>query len=228
MTRDARSELRADLLAQVPRWYSPWVHVLVPAVGGLAIIAFTLSRIHGLRGFELAFVPLFFVVSNAIEWHAHRDLLHRRTWPLGLLYQRHTPQHHAIFVTEDMFIRDWRELKFVLLPAWSVLTLPVVASPPAILLWLAGAPNVAALWIATVVAYVLLYEWFHLAYHLPAEGRIGRLRVTNWLRRHHQRHHSPQLMQRWNFNVTVPLWDHVRGTVWRPGDAPAEAMPRRA
>jgi hypothetical protein len=228
MTRDARSELRADLLAQVPRWYSPWVHVLVPAVGGLAIIAFTLSRIHRLRGFELAFVPLFFVVSNAIEWHAHRDLLHRRTWPLGLLYQRHTPQHHAIFVTEDMFIRDWRELKFVLLPAWSVLTLPVVASPPAILLWLAGAPNVAALWIATVVAYVLLYEWFHLAYHLPAEGRIGRLRVTGWLRRHHQRHHSPQLMQRWNFNVTLPLWDHVRGTVWRPGDAPAEAMPRRA
>jgi hypothetical protein len=228
MTRDARSELRADLLARVPRWYSPWVHVSVPAVGGVAIIALALSRIDGLRAWELACVPVFFVVSNVIEWHAHRDLLHRRTVPLQILYQRHTPQHHAIFVAEDMFIRDWRELKFVLLPAWSVLILPVVASPPAILFWMAGAPNVAALWIASTVAYVLLYEWFHLAYHLPAEGRIGRLRVTGWLRRHHQRHHTPHLMQRWNFNVTIPLWDHVRGTVWHPEDATAEAMPRRA
>jgi hypothetical protein len=228
MTRDARSELRADLLARIPRWYSPLVHVLVPAVGGLTIIAFAASRIHGLRGWELACVPLFFLASNVIEWHAHRDLLHRRTWPLGMLYQRHTPQHHAIYVSDDMFIREWRELKFVLLPAWGVLSIPIVASPPAILFWLAGAPNVAALWIATTVGYVLMYEWFHLAYHLPAEGRIGRLRVTAWLRRHHQRHHSPHLMQRWNFNVTIPIWDHVRGTVWHPEQAAADVLPRRA
>jgi hypothetical protein len=228
MTRDARSELRADLLARVPGWYSPLGHVLAPAVGGLAIVAFTLSRIHRLRAWELAFVPVFFVVSNAIEWHAHRDVLHRRTIPLQLLYERHTPQHHAIFVAEDMFIREWKELKFVLLPAWSALIMPVVASPPAILFWLLGVPNLAALWIATTVGYLLLYEWLHLAYHLPADGHIGRLRVTGWLRRHHQRHHAPHLMQRWNFNVTIPLWDHVRGTVWRPGEETAGALPRRA
>ncbi len=228
MTRDARAELRAHLLARIPRWYSPLLHVLAPAVGGLAVIAFAVTRIHGLRAWELAFVPAFFVVANAIEWHAHRDLLHRRTWPLEVLYQRHTPQHHAIYVAEDMFIREWRELKFVLLPAWSILTIPVVASPPAILFWIAGLPNVAALWIASAVGYLLVYEWFHLAYHLPAEGAIGRLRVTAWLRRHHQRHHSPHLMQRWNFNVTIPIWDLVRGTVWHPQRAPADALPRRA
>ena len=69
-------------------------------------------------------------------------------------------------------------------------------------------------WVASVVLYVLTYEWLHLAYHLPADGAVGRLRATRWLRRHHQRHHHPPLMQRWNFNVTLPLWDHVRGTVW--------------
>ena len=69
---------------------------------------------------------------------------------------------------------------------------------------------------ATAVAYVLSYEWLHLAHHLPAEGAIGRLRVARWARRHHQRHHEPHLMHRWNFNVTVPLWDRVRGTVWSP------------
>jgi sterol desaturase/sphingolipid hydroxylase (fatty acid hydroxylase superfamily) len=133
-----------------------------------------------------------------------------------------------VFVADDMFIRDWREVKLVLLPAWGVLAIIVAGLPIALAFWVAGVPNVAALWVASVVGYVLMYEWLHLAYHLPAEGPIGGLRVTRWLRRHHQRHHAPQLMQRWNFNVTLPLWDHVRGTVWRPEERTAPAVPRRA
>lgn len=228
MTQDARSELRAELMSRVPRWYSPTAHLLAPAAAGLAFIALALGRIHDLRTWELALVPLFLVVSNAIEWHAHRDLLHRRTWPLEELYVRHTPQHHAVFIAEDMFIREWREVKLVLLPAWGVLAIVVAGAPITLAFVVAGLPNVAALWVASIVGYVLLYEWLHLAYHLPADGAIGRLRVTRWLRRHHQRHHTPALMQRWNFNVTLPLWDHLRGTVWRPEDAAAPAMPRRA
>ena len=228
MTKDARSEIRADLMSRVPRWYSPTAHLLGPAVVGLTLVAFALSRIRHLRAWELALVPVFVVASNAIEWHAHRDLLHRRTWPLEQLYVRHTPQHHAVFVSDDMFIREWREVKLVLLPAWGVLAIIVAGLPIAFAFWVLELPNVAALWVASVVGYVLMYEWLHLAYHLPAEGAIGRLRVTRWLRRHHQRHHAPQLMQRWNFNVTIPLWDHLRGTVWHPEETTAPAMPRRA
>jgi len=205
MTQEARSELRADLLSRIPRWYSPWLHLAFPAVVGVAIAAFALTRIEALRSWQIALVPLFLVLANAIEWHSHRGLLHRRTRPLEQLYVRHTPQHHAIYVAEDMFIRDWRELKLILLPAWGILAILAASSPVAIVLFALGERNVAALWVATVVVYVLSYEWLHLAYHLPADGLIGRLRVTRWLRRHHQRHHAPNLMQRWNFNVTVPL-----------------------
>jgi hypothetical protein len=229
MTRIARDELRAELLAAIPRSYSPWLHLAIPAVSGVAILAFALSRVEDLRAWQLALVPLFLAFGNAVEWHAHRGLLHRRTWPLQVLYLRHTPQHHAVYVAGDMFIRDWRELKFVLLPAYGVAGLVLVTSPITAALWLAGQPNLAALWVASVVAYVLLYEWFHLAYHLPADGIVGGLRLTRWLRRHHERHHAPQLMQRWNFNVTVPLWDYVRGTVHRePLPATGAAVPRRA
>jgi hypothetical protein len=229
MTEASRAELRAELLSRIPRWYSPWVHLAFPAVTGIAIAAFALSRIHDVRAWQLALVPVFLVAGNAIEWHAHRGLLHRRTRLLEELYVRHTPQHHGVYVADDMFIRDWRELKLILLPAWGVLAILAASSPVAVALWLAGQANVAALWVASTVVYVLSYEWLHLAYHLPAEGAIGRLRVTRWLRGHHQRHHAPLLMQRWNFNVTVPLWDHVRGTVWRaPADAPQQAFPRRA
>jgi hypothetical protein len=229
MNDASRAALRADLLSRIPRWYSPWLHLAIPAVGGIAIAAFALSRIEDLRAWQLALVPVFLAVGNALEWHAHRGLLHRRTWPLGELYVRHTPQHHGVYVAGDMFIRDWRELKLVLLPAWGVLAIIAASSPVALGLAVLGQRNLAALWVASAVAYVLSYEWLHLAYHLPAEGAVGRLRVTRWLRRHHQRHHAPQLMQRWNFNVTVPLWDLLRGTVWHePGEAGATAVPRRA
>jgi fatty acid hydroxylase family protein len=229
MTRGAREELRSELLRAVPRWYSPWLHLAIPAVSGLAILAFALSRVERLEAWQVLCVPIFLAFGNAVEWHAHRGLLHRRTRPLEVLYLRHTPQHHAIFVAGDMFIRDWRELKFVLLPAYGVAGLVLVTSPITVALWALGEPNLAALWVASVVAYVLLYEWFHLAYHLPADGLVGGLRLTRWLRRHHERHHAPHLMQRWNFNVTVPLWDYVRGTVHREQRAaPSAAIPRRA
>lgn len=229
MTEASRAELRADLLSRIPRWYSPWLHFAFPAIAGIGIAGFALSRITDLRAWQLALVPVFLVAGNAIEWHAHRGILHRRTRFLEQLYIRHTPQHHGVYVSDDMFIREWRELKLILLPAWGVLAILVASSPVAIALALVRQPNLAALWVASVVVYVLSYEWLHLAYHLPAEGMVGRLRVTRWLRQHHQRHHAPQLMQRWNFNVTLPLWDHVRGTVWHaPDDAPASALPRRA
>ncbi len=229
MTQASREDLRRDLLSRIPRWYSPGLHLAIPAVTGLAIVALAVGRIHDLRAWQLALVPLFVVFGNAVEWHAHRDLLHRRTWPLEVLYVRHTPQHHAIYVSDDMYIRRWRELRFVLLPAWGVAGLVAVTSPITAAFWLAGQPSLAALWVVTVVLDILTYEWLHLAYHMPADGLVGRLALTRWLRRHHQRHHHPPLMQRWNFNVTLPLWDLVRGTVWRAHEADLHgAIPRRA
>ena len=227
MTQAARDELRREMLSRVPRWYSPWGHLAFPALAGLALVVFALSRIQDLRAWQLAFVPLFLVVGNALEWHAHRGLLHRRVRFLEVLYVRHTPQHHGVFTSEDMAIRSARELKLVLLPAYGVLAIILVSLPVAFVLASLGQTNLAALWVASAVAYVLSYEWLHLAYHLPDSHPVGRLRAIRWLRRHHQLHHAPHLMQRWNFNVTLPLWDHLRGTVHRGAGArvPVGARP---
>lgn len=224
MTQASRSELREELLSRIPRWYSPWAHLLFPTVAGLAIAASALSRVQDLAAWQLVAVPAFLVFGNAVEWTAHRGMLHRRLRFAGVFYVRHTPQHHAVYVADDMAMRDWRELKLVLLPAYGVLAILAVTSPLTLaFLWL-GQPNLAALWVASVVLYVLSYEWLHLAYHLPTDRWLARTALVRTLRRHHQLHHAPHLMNRWNFNVTVPLWDWVRGTLYQaPAPAPRPA-----
>ncbi|HUE39224.1 MAG TPA: hypothetical protein VMR29_06945, partial [Candidatus Binatia bacterium] len=57
------------------------------------------------------------------------------------------------------------------------------------------------------------YELSHLSYHLPPTSFVGRRWLVRVLRQHHARHHDPRLMQRWNFNVTIPFWDWVQGTI---------------
>ena len=160
-------------------------------------------------------MPIVYVISNAAEWRAHKDLLHRRTPPLHVLYDRHTPQHHMVFVTSDLEVRNTREFRLVLIPFYGVLAILSVTVPVAIALTLGGLRNVGALFVATTTFYVLSYEWLHLSYHLPRTSFIGRLGIIRVLRRHHATHHHPVLMQKWNFNVTVPLWDWVRGTTYR-------------
>jgi sterol desaturase/sphingolipid hydroxylase (fatty acid hydroxylase superfamily) len=212
--RDARSrsEFRTRMLQAIPRWYSPWAHLAATAGIGAVALAFSLSRVAALRPLELLIVPIAFVISNLGEWHAHRNLLHRRWRPVAVLYDRHTPEHHRVYRYGDMAIRSVRELRLVLIPAMGVLGIIVTSAPIALLLaWLLN-PNVGWLFLATTSFYVTSYELSHLSYHLPEQSFIGRLKLVTVMREHHARHHDPRLMQRYNFNVTVPLGDWLFGT----------------
>src|SRR5882724_2514889 len=113
-----RDELRARLTAEIPRWYSPWLHLAFPSLVGLSVIVVSVLFLRDLKPLELIAVPLTFLLLNAGEWRIHRDMLHKRTPPLTVLYDRHTPQHHMIFVTDDMAIRSTREFYLVLIPAY--------------------------------------------------------------------------------------------------------------
>ncbi|HEY6105990.1 MAG TPA: sterol desaturase family protein [Anaeromyxobacteraceae bacterium] len=212
MTSAARAEFREEVLARVPRGYSPFLHLVVPSILALGAVDAAVSLMRGVRWWQVALVPVFVGVMNALEWHAHRGLLHRHMRPLETLFRRHL-QHHAIYVRGDMAMRDPRELKIVLLPAVGVLTIFAVMLPAALVFLFAGQPNLALLSLATSVGYVMAYEWLHLAWHLPEDGLAARLPVLRSLRRLHELHHDPKLMHRFNLNVTFPLWDWLRGTL---------------
>jgi len=212
LPRDERDRMRREALEAQPRWYSPWLHLAFPSLFGLGIAATALAQVRDLRPWQLGFFVFILLLSNATEWRAHRDLLHKRFPPLGALYDRHTPEHHMIFVRGDMALRHPREFRLVLIPAYGIVAIFLVTAPPAALLWSFGQTNLAALYLAATMLYVVSYELMHLAWHLPETSWIGSLRLVRLLGDHHAIHHDPRLMQRWNFNVTVPLWDLVRRT----------------
>jgi sterol desaturase/sphingolipid hydroxylase (fatty acid hydroxylase superfamily) len=189
---------------------------------GLALAAIAAALLRGVTAWQLSSIPAFVLLGNALEWHVHRDLLHRRTRPVQALYVRHTPQHHALYVADDMTIHSAREVRFVLLPSWAVVVILAIVSPFPIALALVGQPNVALLFVATAALYLTVYEWLHLAFHLPIGSRLERLGPLRAARRHHRTHHASHLKNRWNFNVTFPLWDLVRGTLHRRAPAPGE------
>ena len=114
-----------------------------------------------------------------------------------------------------MAMRSSREFRLVLIPPYGIVAAFAAALPAPIVLGLCGQLNLGLLFTATAMAYVVGYEWLHLSYHLPPDSFVGRRKLIGRLRRHHATHHNPELMQKWNFNVSVPLWDLVRGTIYR-------------
>lgn len=205
---------RAQLLAETPRGYSPWFHLAFPNLFGGLVIAGCLAALRGPSLAQLLVVPAMILVAIAAEWRFHRDMLHRRAPPFGVLYDYHTVSHHSIYRAGDMAIREPRELRGILFPVWAIVGLFALTAPLALVLaWLLGR-DAGLLLLATAHAYLLCYEWLHLAYHLPDRWRgWWPLRsLAAW----HETHHDPRVMQHANFGVTTPLWDHVRGTARRP------------
>ena len=227
LSLERRTALRERLLAETPRWYVPWVHLVVPSTFGVLAIVTALSSIRDLRPLELLTVPAVYLFANAFEWWIHGAALHRRHPLAPVLYDQHTPKHHMLYLTDDMAMRDRREYRLVLIPAYG-LFLIIVGQIGAwfALTWL-GFPNVACLYAATAIAYAVSYEWLHFSYHLPNEHPVAQNPVIKRLARHHAIHHDPRIMQKWNMNVTVPLMDLVMGTAVDSADDAQRRRPAR-
>lgn len=201
----SRDERRSDL-ATAPGFYSPWLHVGALVGTGIAIVVASALSLHALRWIDLAFGCGVLLLANAIEWHVHRDVMHRKRGPLASLYRSHVELHHQLFTRDDMTMRGVGELRAVLLKWWAIVFLGIALVPGATFFWLLGQPNFSALLMLIGVGYLLAYEVIHIACHLPGFGLLAR---------HHASHHDPRNMQHANFNIVLPIWDVVRRTLRR-------------
>jgi len=112
-----------------------------------------------------------------------------------------------------MALRSTKEFRLVLIPAAGVLGIVLAAAPLAIVVSKVWSGSAGWLFLLTASLYMVTYEVLHLCYHAPANSFIGRLAFIKVMRAHHAKHHDPRLMQKWNFNVTVPLFDWIMRTI---------------
>jgi sterol desaturase/sphingolipid hydroxylase (fatty acid hydroxylase superfamily) len=205
--------MRERFLAETPPGYRPRLHLAMPLLVGLPVIAWCVAGLQGPGLSDMLVVPLTWLAAVATEWRIHRDLLHRRVWPVQFLYDAHTVSHHAMYVEGAMEISRLREVRGILFPPWATAASAVGTAPLAGLIALVLGGDAGRLFWATALAYLIMYEALHLAFHLPRRHPIRRLWVIERLARNHTRHHDPRRMQRKNFGVTTALWDRVRGTL---------------
>lgn len=212
------SDYFKEQLALIPARYSPLAHLAATTGIGVAAIVAGVMAIDAFRWRHLAVAALFLVLSNLVEWLAHKYLLHRRQRFLEPLYDQHVPRHHRFYVDGDMAVGTRREWRFVLMPARGVLAIAALAIPLALIVGALFGHDAGWVALMTVGSYATIYEVMHLCYHLPdthpVRGIWPTRHLIRWLSRHHARHHDPRLMRTWNFNVTVPLWDFILGTNW--------------
>lgn len=218
LTEERRERVRQKVTAEIPWWYSAWGHLAGTTGIGLTVLAVSavqLMRLGSLRTTDWLIVPLVFLIANFFEWRVHKNVLHRRSkWvpPMQVIYDKHTPMHHMIYVEEDMALRSTKEFRLVLIPAAGVLGIVLAAAPMAIAVGRLWSASAGWLFLVTASLYMVTYEVLHLCYHAPSDSFIGRLAFIKVMRAHHARHHDPRLMQKWNFNVTVPLFDWIMRT----------------
>lgn len=216
LTPERRDAVRQKALARIPAWYRPYAHLASTTgigVAALLVSTFGLVRASAVRWTDFLVIPAVVLVANFFEWRVHKVVLHRRFWPFEVIYDQHTPMHHMVYVEEDMALRSVQEFRLILIPAAGVLGIVMTAAPLAAgvsYLWSAAA---GWLFLLTTSVFMVSYEVLHLGYHAPEDSFIGRLRIMRTLRAHHARHHDPRLMQRYNFNVTLPLFDWIMGTM---------------
>lgn len=203
-------------MATIPSWYSPALHLAVPTVVVLGVMAGALCALRSPRPLDWLAVPLTLLGAFAFEWRVHKSVLHRRTPGLSLLYERHELAHHVIYTYDDMTMRSRREWWLVLMPAYAVVLVAIFNAPVTLGVRYLFGHDPACLYLATSMFFFLTYEWLHLAYHLPEDSFVGRLGLVRSLRELHRRHHDPRLMKRWNFNVTVPVFDWIHRSLWSP------------
>lgn len=200
---------------EIGEHYSGRLHFWFMTGWCMAIILTCLYFVHHPTWKELLIVPLGFLYVNFVEYIGHRGPMHHRRAYLDKVFKRHTLQHHRFFTMEQFTFDTAVDVKAVLFPPVLLLFFFFAFTLPAgLLFYYLWSANAALLFIATLFAYYLNYEWLHFAYHLPESHPVARLPFIRTLRKLHLHHHDPQRMTRYNFNITYPIFDILFGTYY--------------
>lgn len=224
MNTDAMITFRESYRGAVHPRYSGWWHMLSVLGVGLCVMVFSFFQINAITLIELITVPATLLAVNFAEYAAHRWLGHRKTSYGKLFYSRHTGDHHSFFHSTAMGFESVRDWRVVLFPVYLIVVFVLLLTLPlGYVLHGLFAGNVAYLFAISSIGGYLLYEILHFSYHIPVGHWAEKLFliIPGWrrLRSLHVAHHEREHMQHVNFNITLPIFDILLGTLYRPSRA---------
>lgn len=198
-------------------WYSGVLHYLFNGTLLIGSTFFLFYQINDLKLVELLVIPIMLIVGNLAVYLIHRYPLHRKYKGVkDMTYGQHTLIHHRFYTSDHYQVAPDEESHSFFFPPIVVLLFCLVFLPFLyFVLSLFLSNNLLFLSLGMSSTYFILYEIVHYASHLP-EGhwalKVGHFRR---MRQHHLDHHNPRMMDRFNFNIVFPLFDHVFGTKFK-------------
>jgi len=196
--------------------YSGRLHFWFTSIWCIALISICSLLINQPTWKELLIIPIGFLYINFVEYFGHKGPMHHRNKKFDKVFTRHTLQHHRFFTKENFSFDSSKDVKAVLFPPVLLLFFFIgFALPVGFLFYFLWSKNAALFFMVTVFSYYLNYEWLHFAYHLPDNHFISKLPFIKTLRKLHHTHHDTQLMTKYNFNITYPIFDILFGTYYK-------------
>jgi hypothetical protein len=205
-----RDYFRSQLVNNYPNG-NLYLFVYVGCLAG--VIVFLSCLLSGVSRLELATLPLYLLFCNLFEYIFHRYPMHHKVKGLSSVYQ-HVTVHHNFYGKKAYFEED-KDYYAVIIPYY-ILSYVIISSVFAfVLLYIIIGFNQAALFLIAVYSYYLAYELLHFSYHAPEHSWLKKIPMVKTLARFHLTHHKTELMAKYNFNITFPVFDFLFGTAHR-------------
>lgn len=215
--RDPRLE---RLAKKVPSWYLPaHLGVSIGLLGALTALFVMLLPPEPLRWPAYAAAMSTVTLGNFVEYALHRWPMHRRYKRFVGFFRNHTIVHHRYFTKNAMDMERPSDLFYVLPSVWVILASSLTLVSTTAFLYVVFGPQIGLAGGASLGAFALMSEILHVAFHLPEKWMtlpVLRSRWFQWVKRHHTIHHDPHVMRKWNFNIVIPLFDALLGTLAPP------------
>ena len=210
-----REKFRRD---KVPSWYIPELHLGTNVVVMISVFSYCIININSPSLVELLMIPLMLILGNFFVWAFHKYPLHRPFKIMPMAYKIHTLAHHHFYTDEAIIYRDKRDFIILFFPVHFVLPVNGILFPA--LGYFANkygilSSNASYLMVFMAAMYLLLYEVFHFVSHIPKESKVLKIGIFKNAWEHHRLHHTHKYMGKYNFNIVLPIFDHIFGTYKR-------------
>lgn len=209
-----QKRFRARFVSETPDWYHGLMHLgfTLTVTIGTAVVCWV--NIVDASVWEWLIVVPIFLFGNWCEWAGHRWMLHRPVPKLKAIYLRHAGVHHQFFTSHNLAYKGHKEWRALLFPPFAPVMFLLAAAPAALILWAVWSANAGFIVMFTMAAYFIMYEGLHTSAHLkgPRWTWLRYVPLINTVRYMHVAHHDLELMQNYNFNLTLPICDALFGT----------------